>query len=309
MYEELNFDAKSYFLLELETEFYKKFNDKKLLERCYKEINILYDKNLLFIIEYLYKYKKENKNVSYYFRGKINNLLILYVLDLNIVNPVKYNLPYELFDDKYIKVDLINDLAINLLCYLDKQSDFKIVEGSHSKESVYEINKLADNHYLILPICNLKEDMLLKFNNEGILKTVDDYYNYTSEYIPIRIDEKSLIFDYEDIGIENVLENDFERNISKILMPKTFDDYVKIKSIAHSTQCYKNNQDKLIDKGLVDINNLIANKECIKNGLGIIAVPVEKIGEYFTYLIKYYETNDIKDIKKWIYDNCLDGIN
>lgn len=56
------------------------------------------------------------------------------------------------------------------------------------------------------------------------------------------------------------------------------------------------------------VANLIANKEMIKNGLGIIAVPVEKIGEYFNELIYYYETNDLTKIKKWIYDNCLDGI-
>lgn len=56
------------------------------------------------------------------------------------------------------------------------------------------------------------------------------------------------------------------------------------------------------------VANLIANKEMIKYGQGIIAVPVEKIGDYFTVLIKYYETNDYTDIKNWIYDNCLDGI-
>lgn len=56
------------------------------------------------------------------------------------------------------------------------------------------------------------------------------------------------------------------------------------------------------------VANLIANKEMIKYGQGIIAVPVEKIGDYFTVLINYYETNDYTDIKKWIYDNCLDGV-
>lgn len=56
------------------------------------------------------------------------------------------------------------------------------------------------------------------------------------------------------------------------------------------------------------VANLVANKEMIKNGLGILAVPVEKIGEYFTILIEFYETNDYTNIKKWIYDNCIDGI-
>ena len=56
------------------------------------------------------------------------------------------------------------------------------------------------------------------------------------------------------------------------------------------------------------VANLVANKEMIKYGQGIIAVPVEKIGEYFTMLIYYYETGDNNNIKKWIYDNCIDGI-
>lgn len=56
------------------------------------------------------------------------------------------------------------------------------------------------------------------------------------------------------------------------------------------------------------VANLVANKEMIKNGLGIISVPVEKIGEYFIKLIKYYETDNNEELKKWIYENCLDGI-
>lgn len=56
------------------------------------------------------------------------------------------------------------------------------------------------------------------------------------------------------------------------------------------------------------VANLIANKEMIKNGQGIIAVPVEKIGDYLVKLIHYYETNDMSDIKQWLYDNAIDGI-
>ena len=56
------------------------------------------------------------------------------------------------------------------------------------------------------------------------------------------------------------------------------------------------------------VANLVANKEMIKNGMGILAVPVEKIGEYFTLLINFYETNNYTEIKKWIYENCIDGL-
>ena len=56
------------------------------------------------------------------------------------------------------------------------------------------------------------------------------------------------------------------------------------------------------------VANLVANKEMIRNGQGIIAVPVEKIGDYFTKLIDYYETGDNNNLKKWVYDNCIDGV-
>lgn len=57
------------------------------------------------------------------------------------------------------------------------------------------------------------------------------------------------------------------------------------------------------------VANLVANKEMIKNGQGIISVPVEKIGQYLSILIKFYETNDYTEISKFIYENCIDGIN
>ena len=56
------------------------------------------------------------------------------------------------------------------------------------------------------------------------------------------------------------------------------------------------------------VANLVANKEMIKNGQGIISVPVEKIGEYFTLLIDYYETNNMNKLKEWIVNNCIDSI-
>lgn len=56
------------------------------------------------------------------------------------------------------------------------------------------------------------------------------------------------------------------------------------------------------------VANLVANKEMIKNGQGILSVPIEKIGEYFEKLIKYYETGNNKELKEWIYNNCVDGI-
>lgn len=56
------------------------------------------------------------------------------------------------------------------------------------------------------------------------------------------------------------------------------------------------------------VANLVANKEMIRLGQGIIAVPVEEIGTYFTKLINYYETGDNTELKNWLYETSIDGI-
>lgn len=54
--------------------------------------------------------------------------------------------------------------------------------------------------------------------------------------------------------------------------------------------------------------NLVANHECIKNGFGIITIPVELTGTYKQKLVDYYETDYTEEIKKFLYENCMDGV-
>ena len=53
---------------------------------------------------------------------------------------------------------------------------------------------------------------------------------------------------------------------------------------------------------------LFANKIMIDNGCGIITIAQENQATFYEKLIKYYETNDMNDIKNWIYTNCIDGM-
>ena len=53
---------------------------------------------------------------------------------------------------------------------------------------------------------------------------------------------------------------------------------------------------------------LLANHEMIKNGVGVITIPIDKKEKFGEELIKYYETDDIKELKQFIYDDCIDGI-
>jgi len=54
---------------------------------------------------------------------------------------------------------------------------------------------------------------------------------------------------------------------------------------------------------------LVANKEMIANGQGIISVPVELIAEFTSVLIKFYESGEKEEISAFIYDKCIDGLN
>lgn len=54
---------------------------------------------------------------------------------------------------------------------------------------------------------------------------------------------------------------------------------------------------------------LIGNKIMIENGQGIISVVQKDIKEFYRLLISYYETGHKSEIKKFLYDNCLDGMN
>lgn len=54
---------------------------------------------------------------------------------------------------------------------------------------------------------------------------------------------------------------------------------------------------------------LAANQVLISHGQGVISVPIDKQAEFAKYLIDYYESGDMELIKKYVYDNCLDGVN
>ena len=56
------------------------------------------------------------------------------------------------------------------------------------------------------------------------------------------------------------------------------------------------------------VASMVCNKILIENGKGIMTVPVELDGKFKTMLVNYYETNNMEELKQWVYDNCLDGI-
>ena len=53
---------------------------------------------------------------------------------------------------------------------------------------------------------------------------------------------------------------------------------------------------------------LIGNKIMIENGQGVISVRQSDNSEFYRLLIAYYETGNTDAIKRFMYDNCIDGM-
>ena len=53
---------------------------------------------------------------------------------------------------------------------------------------------------------------------------------------------------------------------------------------------------------------LFSNKRMIDNGCGIITIAQENQAKFYEKLIKFYETGNNDDLKQWIYDTSIDGI-
>ena len=53
---------------------------------------------------------------------------------------------------------------------------------------------------------------------------------------------------------------------------------------------------------------LAANQILIAGGEGIVSVPMELHRDFSVMLVDFYKTNKMDEIKKWLYNNCIDGI-
>lgn len=53
---------------------------------------------------------------------------------------------------------------------------------------------------------------------------------------------------------------------------------------------------------------IVANKIMIENGCGIITIKEEYISEFNKLLTDFYNTNDMTKIMRFIYDNCIFGL-
>ena len=53
---------------------------------------------------------------------------------------------------------------------------------------------------------------------------------------------------------------------------------------------------------------LAANHYMIRSGAGIISIPVDHISNFTQKLVSYYETDSIDNLKEFIFDVAIDGL-
>ena len=120
--------------------------------------------------------------------------------------------------------------------------------------------------------------------NAGMIRSTDVYIGGT-DWKPAIPDEKA-----EEIEISKFLVD------SKSPMDKALDITLHLMRA------------QLFLDGNKRLAMLIGNKVMIENGLGIITVSQKDIKPFYALLVDYYTSNDNSKIKKFLYDNCIDGM-
>lgn len=64
-------------------------------------------------------------------------------------------------------------------------------------------------------------------------------------------------------------------------------------------------RNQIFKDGNKRVATIVANKVLIENGCGILGVPVELDNTFKQMLVNYYESNDDRNLKQFIYDNCI----
>lgn len=103
-----------------------------------------------------------------------------------------------------------------------------------------------------------------------------------------------------DFPIESQIKEELDRLLNQPHKTKT--------EIAIEIMLWIMRKQMFID-GNKRVAMLFANKMMIDEGCGIITISQENQPMFFEKLINFYETGDGADLKEWIYQTSIDGIN
>ena len=202
----------------------------------------------------------------------------------------------------------------NIVDYIWKSANLEGIGVTYPEtQAIYDggiVNGLTVDK--IIAINNLKYAWEFILENEGIdydFKALCHLHKLTYDKLvldqnlgrlrttPINIDETSW---KPDFPIESQIKEELEILLNQPEKTKT--------EIAIEIMLWIMRRQMFID-GNKRVGMLFANKIMIDNGCGIITISQENQPTFFEKLIKFYESSDNTDLKQWIYETSIDGIN
>lgn len=220
----------------------------------------------------------------------------------------------QTFSDKY-------SMSVEQNIFVAKRSVIDYIWKSANLEGISVTYPQTDAIYNGLSVANMKVDDIVAINNlkkawRFILETVD----YPTDYALIcKINQyvggNNLVYNAGRLRTVPVnmggttwkpdfpIESQIKEELSEILGNE--ENSVTKTSITLMLYCMRK---QMFLDGNKRTSMLAANHYMITHGAGIIEVPLPAQPVFKELLIKYYETNDMTDIMRFIYDNCIDGI-
>ena len=269
--------------------------------------------------KYIYIHARENGLLVTKYVGEYTEVLYNLLLSNNLrakeLKKEIKNIEKELKRLDYIDEELTRkvsdniDLAKrNLVNTIYKQAILEgVVATLSDTENIIEggiVNNMTPND--ILKVINLKHAWEFILNKNIILSKTDFntlsminrlvlegfYYNAGMlRTLPVDIGGTTW---KPDIPIEIEIKNDIDKIVNS---SKNHID------IAIELLLYVVRKQMFID-GNKRTSVIFANHYLISKGKGLIVIPVDKINKYKELLINYYETNNKKEISKFLKDNC-----
>ena len=202
----------------------------------------------------------------------------------------------------------------NIVDYIWKSANLEGIGVTYPEtQAIYDggiVNGLTIDN--IIAINNLKYAWQFILENDGIdydFKALCQIHKFTCDKLVLDNNLGKLRTTPVNIGGTSwkpqfPIESQIKEELNELLNQET-----KTKTeIAIEVMLWIMRRQMFID-GNKRVAMLFANKIMIDNGCGIITIAQENQPIFFEKLIKYYETNDNKDLKEWLYKTSIDGIN
>ena len=269
--------------------------------------------------QYIYAHTKEDGIQSTKYIGEYSEELYNLILNNNLkakeIKKEIRQIDKKLKDLNYVDEELSKEVTINIDFARKHLADtiYKqaILEGvattlSDTKSIIEggKVNNMSPED--IMKIVNLKhawdfilnKNVILSPTNYSVLSTINKlieegfYYNAGElRSTPVKIGGTSWT---PAIPIESDIKDDINR-----ILNKDKDDL----DIAIELLLYVVKKQMFID-GNKRTSVIFANHYLISKGKGLIVIPIEKVDEYKKLLIEFYESNDSKNVFKFIKENC-----